>query len=194
MTGIVALIGLFFLSAVFGIGITFARFILAPILQATKKKPAVFRFYISDFFSMTLMLALPAFFISRAGDQALSRLSIVVLCVGSVIALWAWVRGASKLSSINVESPFKRFVFLAIILPIVILGIGFAVPWSVLLVFSLFMRNSTGNPLSFILVFLGLPLLALFSRQICKWVVHQPGGLEEPFEQLDEVSGSENGS
>lgn len=128
-----------FLAILFSVGAVFGYVILGPIAKADRHTKAQMRFYTCDFFTLSLLLALPMLFVAAARRWHGENSMIVNTCGFILIGVfaYAWGRGATALSGAGVVNTLKRCSFLGLVLPIAIVGSAVAVPVLVMMVFAL---------------------------------------------------------
>lgn len=170
---VIAFVGIVYLILLFGLGSLFGYTILKPLIKAAHGRKATMQLYTSDFFSLTMVLVLPMMLITAFRNSNVPTMVAIVICVTVyVITIWIWARGAIKLSSIDVHSSHKRFVFLGILLPLTILGMVIGIP---ILLTGIGMSFSRPNGPLFAFMFLtglvaAIPV-AFVGKMICQWVV-----------------------
>jgi len=141
-----------------------------------RRQEKTVRFYTADFFSLTLVLVLPATFVSVImRNRGISGEPLYLIgFIAFAATVWAWTRGALKLSSIDVSSSSKRFVFLGFMVPLAFLGAGLAVP---LLVFGVVEMIRSTLPKFLIVVevcgLIAVPILAIAGNRVSRWVVRK---------------------
>ena len=181
-------------GAAFGLGAFFGYTVLKPLIRATEGRKTKLRFYTSDFFSLTLVLALPALFISSLQKTAMPQGILIFMSILMfAIAIWAWVRSAMKLSAMDVTSGLKRFVFLAALVPVAMLGSA-AVPVLVGHVVSTLVNQQVAEFLIAACGAAGTVLIALFGKILCRWVIRKDGESTTTgtIEQLDDLFSTAN--
>jgi hypothetical protein len=110
--------------ACFVLEIAFIYWILCPISRAAKTRQFSFRFGLSDFFSLCVMIQVPFgigyWLVSRHGNPrnlvgALFALSVIA---GGLL----WLVGVDNLSRANIRSGVHRMVCLTLIIPVTFVG------------------------------------------------------------------------
>lgn len=183
------------IGVIFGLGAFFGYTILKPLIKATEGKKSKLRFYTSDFFSLTFVLALPLLFASSLRDRsAPQEVLIAIGVVMCVIAIWVWFRGATKLSVLNVSSGWKRFVFLAGLLPVAMLGATVAVP---MLIGQFVSTLVNLQGVDFTIAAGGVAaalLVAVVGQKVCGWVIRKDdeSTADGTSEQVDDLFSTAN--
>lgn len=184
---IVVLLSLIALGAVFAAGAAFGYTILQPVAHAERGLGFQTRFYVCDFFTLTLLLAIPILFLTTA-RRAYGQDAIVVDIVGGIligIFAYVWGRGATALSAIGVVDSRKRCCFLGALLPVAILGSAVVVPMLAMLTFSLSRMPGWGI-LLWLASLLVVPVVALLFRRWTVWIVSDP--VTVPMPQPDSTT------
>lgn len=179
---VLILLWLFGIVVTFVLGALFGYTVLQPVSDLARRQEKTFRFYTADFFSLTLVLILPATFVSVimrnrgiSGETLISGEPLYLIgFIAFAATVLAWTRGALKLSSIDVSSSSKRFVFLGFMVPLAFLGAGLAVP---LLVFGVVEMIRSTLPKFLIIVevcgLIAVPILAIAGNRVSRWVVRK---------------------
>ena len=201
VVAIYLLVALVAVLVLFGSGILFGQTILNPLLKASSFRSSAFRLYTSDFFALTLLLTLPAMLVGNFRDPEMPFGAALILClIPFAVSSWAWFRGATKLSGANVTNVAKRFVFLALLLPLVLYGSTIGVPFAILSALAILTRPASWSPILSVVGLLTAPVVAIVGRQICRWVVSPDRGaisnsatsqhLDDQFSTTENKSGN----
>jgi len=160
---------------VLGIAAVFGYTILEPVTKAERGARFQTHFFVCDFFTLSLLIAIPLFFISNVRSINGEELTVTILLGLILVAVfvYSWARGATALSAIGVVNSWKRCCFLGVLVPIAILGSALVVPTLIMLAFFL-----TNMPPRGIMLWLAAvvvtPLVAYLCRRCTRWVIADP--------------------
>jgi general stress protein CsbA len=122
------------IAVIGALALTFGYSIVEPMARASHEKPSVSTFYLIDFFSLSFLLAVPLCFLANVWKWNYYRVEELPFLqpVGVILLLvfaYAWWRGMTALSSADVSHSGKRFLYLAVLTPIAIIGSAVVVPF-----------------------------------------------------------------
>lgn len=168
------------LGLLMGAGGMFVHAIFQPILSEARGRHGSWRVSLSDVLCLFFVMALPLSFVAavvrQARTNATAGIVVGMILVGFFVYLW-W-RGAGMLSAVGITHVGKRSLFLAVLLPIVVIGGAIGVP--ALLMFTIAIFFAPPDELAGIvgLVWLlGLMTAILVtwgSRRGMRWVMSEP--------------------
>jgi hypothetical protein len=171
-----AVIGLILIVAMFGLGAMFGYAILEPVIKADRSSQSQLRFCTCDFFALSFLLTIPILFFTSIRRLFVGN-EIIVDVIGFILIgvfACACVREATSLSGIGVVDAPKRFTYLALLLPIAIVGSAVIVPMLIVLTFSLpdMTRLNIYLWLGSLVV---VPTVAILCRKCTQWVLSPAG-------------------
>jgi len=111
-------------------GAGFGYLIVQPFATALKVKRGMrpTRFATSDFLALMVLLAVPLVFLSAARKWQDTDLLLAFGSMLVAVFTYAWWRGVTMLSGLEILDSTRRFVFLALLLPVVLVGSTIAAP------------------------------------------------------------------
>lgn len=167
--------------ALFGIGAIFGYAIIEPITKADRLVRSQARFHTCDFFALSFLLTIPILFFTSirrwfGGEIIVDAIGFILIGVFA----FACVREAASLSGIGVVNAWKRFTYLALLLPIAIVGSAIIVPMLIIMAFTLDeMRVLTAG--LWVAAVVAVPLVAILCRRAAQWVQSKEKRCRTPF-------------
>ncbi len=159
-------------SVVISCSALFGYMILEPIAKAVRGKSWSTRFCVADFFSLSILLAIPLVFVASVRRMHPLDSSVInglgFFLVG--VFAYTWWRGTVTLSRIGIFQTSRRCLFLGIIMPISVLGSALAIPTLIAIAFSIHEISNVVFTAWLIGIF-ATPVIAWFGRWATSWVV-----------------------
>jgi hypothetical protein len=166
-------IALVAMIAVFGGGAYFGYTILKPLVEATAGTKSRTRFYLCDFFTLSVLVVIPIAFFSQVYRNTYRRdMSVVNVALGILIAVFVymWWRVAAAMTRAGVVSSGKRVVMLGMLMPMVVIGSSLVVPVWIVTTFSA-AQFSGVEFLFWLATSIVIPITAILGRRVTQWVV-----------------------
>ena len=156
----------------FALGIAWGYRILVPIGEIVTDRQLQARFYLSDYFALSFILAMQFGWHSLAGSPYERRNPGLIFVTGVLCIVWCfvWGRCAAVLSTAGVKSAAKRFMFLAFVLPITLIGSAVVVPASVVFAFSGISDAAPGMIAFWIASLAAVLFSAILGPGVIRWV------------------------
>jgi len=140
-----------------------------------------------------LCFSLSALYVSTLRETSIPQGVLVTIAVIIfLLTVWMWVRGATKLSLLNISSSWKRFVFLAVLVPVAMLGSAIGIPFLIAATMATLVDQRWGEFLLAACGVVAAPLVALFGQRICAWVIQPDRGNASGSEQEDDLFSTAN--
>jgi len=86
----------------------------------------------------------------------------------------------------------KRFVFLAVLVPVATLGSAFGIPFLIAATLATLLDQRWGEFLLVACGVVGAPVIALFGQKVCAWVIRPDDGDDSGTEHEDDLFSTAN--
>jgi hypothetical protein len=159
----------------------FSYLLLRPITRTRIGKRGSSQYHIVDFFPLTFLLAIVFVYVgySRRSWGRDTTMSDVASAALALVVVYAWWRGAVALSRIGVTHSGRRFVFLAFVLPVALLGGALGVPIVIGGFFVALVGGLADGWFAFVwlVAFFAISFAAVFCSNAVDWVL---SGIDRP--------------
>ena len=139
--------------------------VLNPVVHALEQMPKRRHFYLLDFFWLLLMLQ-PSLMLLAGASVGHNDMFFLMGLISLPISAYAWWYGVVVLSTLGIEYPIRRGLFLVLLLPVAL--------WLPFLALWMLFFNTQHFGLSTIVYVISVMVMFIFliygSHGLCRWV------------------------